>query len=100
MVTHLAIIADGEVKFQGSKEELSNRYGFDKVDIKLKNAPDFLKYVENARLVDQNTLEVDTSDIDIIARINRTLIENGADVYRISTVESFEKWFMEITKKN
>jgi len=100
MVTHLAIIADGEVKFQGSKEELSDRYGFDKVEIKLKNAPDFLKYIDHARLIDENTLEVDTGDIEIIARTNRTLIENGAEVYRISTVESFEKWFMEITKKN
>ena len=100
MVTHLAIIAEGEVKFQGSKEELSNRYGFDKVEIKLRNAHDFLNFAERARLIDQNTLEIDTRDIDVIARINRTLIENGAEVYGIHRVESFEKWFMEITKRN
>ncbi len=100
MVTHLAIIADGEVKFQGSKEQLSSKYGFDKVEIKLKNASKYAQFIDFAILIDDNTIEINTGDPEVIAAINKTLVNNGADVYRITAVESFEKWFMEITKKN
>lgn len=99
MVSHLAIIADGEIKFQGKKDELSKRLGFDAVEIKVKNAAEHIKVLENVILRDENTIELKTNDPDFISAVNRALVNNGADVYKISSAESFEKWFMEITKK-
>lgn len=103
MVTHLAIIADGEIMFQGSKAALSSKYGFNKVEIMLHKAEDFIGFIDkkfNANLLNETTIVVDTRENEEISSINQTLVEKGASVYRISPAESFEKWFMEITKKN
>jgi ABC-type multidrug transport system ATPase subunit len=103
MVTHLAIIADGEIMFQGSKAALSSKYGFNKVEIMLNQAENFIGFIDqkfNANLTNESTIVVDTADNTEISAINQLLVEKGASVYRISPTESFEKWFMEITKKN
>lgn len=103
MVTHLAIISEGEIMFQGTKADLQANYGFNKVEFTLDRASAFISFIDkkyNPVLINETTLTVDTSHSPDIAAINRTLVENGAPVYRVAPAEGFEKWFMEITKKN
>ncbi|MCD8539113.1 MAG: ATP-binding cassette domain-containing protein [Leadbetterella sp.] len=103
MVSHLAIISDGQIMFQGTKADLQAHYGFNKVEFSLNQASQFLSFIDpkfNPVLVNESTFAVDTSLREDIAAINRTLVENGASVYRVASTEGFEKWFMEITKKN
>lgn len=103
MVSHLAIISDGQIMFQGTKADLQAHYGFNKVEFNLDQAPVFISFIDpnfNPVLINETTLTVDTSLQPDIAAINRTLVENGASVYRVAPTEGFEKWFIEITKKN
>ena len=100
MVTHLGIISNGEIKFEGSKEKLNELYKFQKTKFTLSNAKDFISFVENAELKGENEISIITNSQEDIARINKTLVEKGAHIYQISPAGGLEEWFMEITKQN
>ena len=100
MVTHLGIISNGEIKFEGSKEKLNELYKFQKTKFTLSNAKDFISFVENAELKGENEISIITNSQEDIARINRILVEKGAHIYQISPAGGLEEWFMEITKQN
>ncbi len=103
MVSHIAILSEGEIMFQGSKTDLQAKYGFNKVEIQLEEAAAYISLIDkkyNPVLINENTLTVDASGRQDLPAINRTLVENGASVYRLAPVDGFEKWFREITKKN
>lgn len=100
MVTHLGIISNGEIKFEGSKEKLNELYKFQKTKFAMNNAKDFLQFIENAELKTDNEISVITNSQEDIAKINRILVEKGANIYQISPAGGLEEWFMEITKQN
>lgn len=100
MVTHLGIISNGEIKFEGSKEKLNELYKFQKTKFAMNNAKDFLQFVENAELKTDNEISVITNSQEDIAKINRILVEKGANIFQISPAGGLEEWFMEITKQN
>lgn len=103
MVTHIGIISNGEIKFSGSKEQLNELFKFQQTKFTLKNAEKFLgNFEENAQaeLKSETEIYAFTSSAKDVARINKKLIENGAEVYQIVPVGGLEEWFMEITKTN
>ncbi|WP_124639905.1 MULTISPECIES: ABC transporter ATP-binding protein [Amniculibacterium] len=100
MVTHLGIISHGEMKFEGSREELNQMFQFQKTKFSMNDAEKYLPYVENAELKNNRELLVNTNSSADVAKINKTLIEKGAEIYQISAVGGLEEWFMEITKQN
>lgn len=100
MVTHLGIISNGEIKFEGSKEKLNELYKFQKTKFAMNNAKDFLQFIENAELKTDNEISVITNSQEDIAKINRILVEKGANIFQISPAGGLEEWFMEITKQN
>ncbi len=100
MVTHLAIIGNGEVKFQGSKEELNKKHQLNKIEFKVVNAKDYLHLFPEktgATLEDSTCVSLEASDEEI-AEINTALVQAGAKVFGIKNVAGFEQWFMKITK--
>lgn len=103
MVTHLGIIAHGEIKFEGSKEDLNNLYKFQKTKFQLNDAAkfqDILKAHYEVELKSENELSVVTNSQQEIAAINTLLVKNGAQIYQIAAAGGLEEWFMEITKQN
>lgn len=101
MVTHLAIIADGKIKFEGSREELNEMYSYQKTKFVMNNAATYQAFLENEKveLRDESTLVIDTNSQEKIAGINAKLVQQGADVYQISSEGGLEEWFMELTKQ-
>ena len=100
MVTHLGIIAHGEMKFEGSKKELNEKFSFQKTKFTLLDAKTFMDGLENAELISENEISVLTNSPKEIATINKMLTEKGAEIYQINPVGGLEDWFMEITKQN
>ncbi len=100
MVTHLGIISDGKMKFEGSKEELTQLYNFQKTKFTVENAAEYLNIFENEEyeLKNDNEISVATSSQEKIATLNTQLVEKGAKVYQIASENNLEDWFMEITK--
>lgn len=101
MVTHLGIISNGSIKFEGSKEELTQLYGFQRTKFKLNNTIDTANLFTSDDYEWRNNKEliVSTSSQKLIAEINSKLVENGAEVYNISSEGGLEEWFMNITKQ-
>ena len=103
MVTHLGIISHGEIKFEGSKEKLNELFKFQRTKFSMKNAENYLKiFDENSEPELKSDSEISslTNSPEDIAKINKKLIENGAEVYQIIPAGGLEEWFMEITKTN
>lgn len=103
MVTHIGIISHGEIKFQGSKEELNELYRFQKTKFSLKNAKSFESILAENYQVEfknDNDCEIVTSSPQQISEINKILVNNGAEIYQISPAGGLEEWFMEISKQN
>ena len=103
MVTHIGIISHGEIKFQGSKEELNELYRFQKTKFSLKNAKSFESILTENYQVEfknDNDCEIVTSSPQQISEINKILVNNGAEIYQISPAGGLEEWFMEISKQN
>lgn len=101
MVTHLAILSQGEIKFQGSIHALKSRYGFDKAVFNVENARAYLDFIDGkfgATLEGEDNILLNTSAKADLADINRVLVEKGAKVYSMGPIEGFEKWFSDITK--
>lgn len=101
MVTHLGIIADGKIKFEGSKEELNQQYNYQKTKFVLRNAADFQQVLadEEFELRDNSTLLITTNSPEKVAQINTKLVNKGAKIYQISSEGGLEEWFMELTKQ-
>ncbi len=103
MVTHIGIISNGEIKFEGSKDDLNELYRFQKTRFSLKNAKNFESLLMENYQVDfknETDCEVVTNSPDQIAEINKILVTNGAEIYQISPAGGLEEWFMEISKQN
>ena len=103
MVTHIGIISHGEIKFEGSKQELNELYRFQRTKFSLKNAKSFESILtENYQVEFKNDTdcEIVTSSPQQIAEINKILVNHGAEIHQISPVGSLEEWFMEISKQN
>ena len=103
MVTHLGIISNGEIKFEGSKEQLNDLYKFQKTKFQMKNVSDFIKILNtqyDVELKSETEISVVTNSQNEIAHINTLLVKNGAEIFQISPAGGLEEWFMEITKQN
>uniref|UniRef100_UPI003219C5C8 ABC transporter ATP-binding protein n=1 Tax=Chryseobacterium sp. TaxID=1871047 RepID=UPI003219C5C8 len=101
MVTHLAIISNGSIKFSGSVEELNMYYQHNRVRIGL-NAPSaFLQYIPenyNAQILDHHTIEISVQSKEDIAKLTKILVLKDAEIFEIRNSAGLEDWFMEITK--
>lgn len=103
MVTHLGIISNGEIKFEGSKEQLNDLYKFQKTRFLMKNAAAYLEILKThytVELVSETEISVVTNSQSEIANINSILVKAGAEIFQISPAGGLEEWFMEITKHN
>lgn len=100
MVTHIGIILEGEMLFQGSLEELNT---FQKKQLHLqintsnnKAAMRILRAYETEE--HQDFVSVSIKDIPQIAEVNRLLMNNGIDVYLLhSNRKNLEQLFIDLT---
>ncbi|MGE8554274.1 MAG: ABC transporter ATP-binding protein [Chryseobacterium jejuense] len=101
MVTHLAIISHGSIKFSGSVEELNTYYRHNRVRVGLHEPSAFLQYIpENytAQIIDDHTIEVSVQSKEDIAKLTKILVLKDAEIFEIRNSAGLEDWFMEITK--
>ncbi|RLJ33533.1 ABC-2 type transport system ATP-binding protein [Chryseobacterium sp. 7] len=101
MITHLAIISHGEIKFTGSIKELNELYRYSHIKIGLNDAQKHISEIpENysPKLIDENTIEVTSRSKEDIIDLVRKLVLNHAEIFEIKSGAGLEEWFMEITK--
>lgn len=102
MVTHLAIISNGSIKFSGSVEELNTYYRYNRVRIGLNEPSAFLEYIPESYavlIIDSQTIEISVQSKEDIAELAKILVLKDAKIFEIRNSAGLEDWFMEITKK-
>lgn len=101
MITHLAIISHGEIRFTGSIKDLNELYRYDHIRIGLNNASEFISEIPasySPQKVDDNTIEITAGSKEDIAALVRLLVLKEAEIFEIKNSAGLEDWFMEITK--
>jgi ABC-2 type transport system ATP-binding protein len=101
MITHLAIISHGEIRFSGSIKDLNELYRYNHIRIGINNASGFIsKIPENysPKIFDENTLEITVESQKDITNLVKHLANIDAEIFEIKSTAGLEDWFMEITK--
>ncbi|KMQ65460.1 multidrug ABC transporter ATPase [Chryseobacterium angstadtii] len=101
MITHLAIISHGEIRFTGSIKDLNELYRYDHIRIGLANAEQFMDKIPETyspKLIDSASIEITAESKDNIAALVRKLVLEDAEIFEIKNSAGLEDWFMEITK--
>lgn len=101
MITHLAIISHGEIRFMGSIKDLNELYRYNHIKIGLNNASQFIAEIpENysPKILDENTIEITAESKEDIINLVKKLVQNNAEIFEIKNSAGLEEWFMEITK--
>lgn len=102
LCTHAGIIAKGKLQFEGTMEELSNRFDKCRVSLQLKNAEKVLEeFPENIQpklITEESRIEVSLPNKEAIPNLVRELSAKNAEIYEVKILEGIEDWFMSLTK--
>lgn len=101
MITHLAIISHGEIRFAGSIKDLNEMYRYNRIRIGLNHAETFIHEIpENysPRLLDEAGIEITAESREDITALIKKLVLKDAEIFEIKNSAGLEEWFIEITK--
>lgn len=104
MCTHVGIISNGKLRFEGTIEELAKKSGACKIQLTLKDAQKWheqliLEHPE-AILESNNQISLELADREAIPAFVKALIDKGASLYEIRMLDGLEEWFMSLVKQN
>ncbi|AZB10433.1 ABC transporter ATP-binding protein [Chryseobacterium sp. G0162] len=101
MITHLAIISHGEIRFTGSIQDLNELYRYNHIRIGINNASQFIHEIPeqySPKIINENTVEITAESKEHIVTLIKKLVLNHAEIFEIRNNAGLEDWFMEITK--
>jgi ABC-type multidrug transport system ATPase subunit len=103
MCTHVGIISNGKLRFEGTIEELAQQSGTCKIQVTVKNASHWHSLLqpayETAILENEKQLTLSLPDREAIPEFSRSLINQGADIYEIKILDGLEEWFMALIRQ-
>jgi len=101
MITHLAIISHGEIKFMGSKDELNTLYQYSRVKVGINNAHQFIDKIPSVyspKIINENTMECAVGSKEEVIALNSLLVSQQAEIFELKSNTGLEDWFIELTK--
>ncbi|CAA7387016.1 ABC transporter ATP-binding protein [Chryseobacterium fistulae] len=101
MITHLAIISHGEIKFSGSVKDLTTLYKHTRMRIGVNNAEHYIKEIpekNSPNQIDETTLEIVVESKEEIITLVKKMVMADAEIFELKSSVGFEEWFMDITK--
>ncbi len=100
MCTHVGIISNGKLRFEGTMKELSEKSGACKVQLTLKNAEIWKEQLTESYpdvvLENPTQISLELADREAIPLFVKNLIDEGASLYEIKILEGLEEWFMNL----
>ncbi|WP_312901714.1 ABC transporter ATP-binding protein [Chryseobacterium taichungense] len=101
MITHLAIISHGEIRFAGSIKDLNEMYRYNRIKIGLIDAAVFINEIPESyspKMLNETSIEVTAASREDITDLVKKLILKDAAIFEVKNSAGLEEWFMEITK--
>lgn len=105
MCTHIGIINQGTIVFEGTLEELSKKSKQKKIEVSINDVQKWVNELNNtslaksAILVDNQTMLVEIESSKSVPDFIKELINRGADVNQFKALDELEDLFIEITTK-
>lgn len=101
MCTHVGIINKGELKFEGTIEELSKKSSFCKIQVTVDDAEkwstDLKNNYQNINLISNNQFTLEIGSKTEIPSFIKNLTEKNASIYEVKILDGLEEWFLTIT---
>ncbi|WP_116787300.1 ABC transporter ATP-binding protein [Flavobacterium psychrotrophum] len=98
MCTHVGIISNGKLRFEGTIEELGKQSGTCKVQVGLRDAAQWQQKLQQdyptAILESASQVVLELPGREAIPAFTKSLVNNGADIYEIKVLNGLEEWFM------
>jgi len=103
MCTHVGIISNGKLRFEGTIEELGQQSGTCKIMVSLKDAEAWLPKLAidhpTAIQESQSQLVLELPGREAIPAFAKALVNSGAEVYEIKILNGLEEWFMALVNQ-
>ncbi|ALM48227.1 hypothetical protein AMR72_04520 [Flavobacterium psychrophilum] len=103
MCTHVGIISNGKLRFEGTIEDLSKKSGLCKIQLTVKEAPQWheklLVEFPEAKLENATQISLELPDREAIPVFTKNLVERGARLYELKILEGLEEWFMSLVNQ-
>jgi len=103
MCTHVGIISNGKLRFEGTIEELGQQSGTCKIMVSLKDAEAWLPKlaIDHPTVIQesQSQLVLELPEREAIPAFTKTLVNSGAEVYEIKILNGLEEWFMALVNQ-
>jgi len=103
MCTHVGIISNGKLRFEGTIEDLSKKSGLCKIQLTLKEAEQWheklLVEFPEAKLENATQISLELPDREVIPVFTKNLVERGARLYELKILEGLEEWFMSLVNQ-
>ncbi len=102
MCTHVGIIHQGELKFEGTMEELSKRSSKHILTIQTKNAAQQIELIQekynNYTLISENEFQVTLNSKEETPEFAKFAIEKQIPLFQMKAEDGLENWFLSLTK--
>ncbi len=102
MCTHVGIISNGKMRFEGTIAELSAQSGACKVQLTVKDAAQWhTRLIETypGATLDNNQILLDFDSREAIPEFTRNLVSQGAELYELKILNGLEEWFMQLIRQ-
>lgn len=103
MCTHVGIISNGKLRFEGTIQELSEQSGACKIQLTLQDAASWherlLADYPTTVLESNSQLSVELDDREKIPDFTKALINQGAKLYELKILNGLEEWFMTLIRQ-
>jgi len=103
MCTHVGIIHKGEIKFEGSIQDLGTNFAGCKLEIETQLSEAQTEWIQNnfASAVIKNThfMAIELSNKEEIPALVKNLTAQNIPIYSLKNKDGLEEWFLNITKK-
>lgn len=100
--THIGIINKGEIKFEGTIEELSNRESSFKINVTSKGVSNFLELIESEygkiHIEDSHRILIELKSRESVPEFVKFMVKNNIPLYEIRVVDNLEEKFFSLTK--
>ena len=102
MCTHIGIINQGKLKFEGTMKELSEQSSGYQIRVAIKDASYWVKELaqENMRLHNENEITVTLNNKNEVPNLINMLVGKGIEIYEVKIIDGLEEWFIQLTKNN
>ena len=101
MCTHIGIIHKGEMQFEGTIKELSDKAGKCNIQVQTSNLEKHIEFLQKKyptiSMIDDNTFTLSLTDKEEIPVFSKFMIENKLDLYELKISDGLENWFLSLT---